>query len=221
MTGRSESRVDAPGGEAGFTLIELLVSLVILVLILSFIPGTIRIGQRVWQADESFERRAALDNFRRYAEQRLTEAMAINTRDRAGRVRIEFTGEPGRVLFVAPAAAGPGGGGVYRFELSLAGEGGYQPLLLRQTLYRTTDFTAADSADDTAARVPAMLHRSRASVAGLSLRYFGAPERGKPVQWQPQWPSRDSLPELVEIAITIAGGAEERSVVPLRLRVGS
>ena len=100
-------REPARPGEAGFTLIEVLVSLVILVVILSFIPGTLRIGQRVWQLDDTYERRAALDNFRRYAEQRLTEAMAIHIRDRTGRVRLEFTGDPGRVIFVAPAAAGP------------------------------------------------------------------------------------------------------------------
>lgn len=212
-------REPARPGEAGFTLIEVLVSLVILVVILSFIPGTLRIGQRVWQLDDTYERRAALDNFRRYAEQRLTEAMAIHIRDRTGRVRLEFTGDPGRVIFVAPAAAGPGGGGVYRFELSLAGgEARYRPLALKQTLYRTTPLGLAP--EEAAAPPAAMEHHSHASVAGLSFRYFGAPARGSQPQWQAQWPS-DTLPELVEIAITIGGGQVERSVVPLRLRAGS
>jgi hypothetical protein len=65
-----------------------------------------------------------------------------------------------------------------------------------------------------------MEHHSHASVAGLSFRYFGAPSRGSQPQWQAQWPG-DTLPELVEIAITIGGGQVERSVVPLRLRAGS
>jgi prepilin-type N-terminal cleavage/methylation domain-containing protein len=211
-------RAPAPSGEAGFTLIEVLVSLVILVVILSFIPGTLRIGQRVWQLDDTYERRAALDNFRRYAEQRLTEAMAIHIRDRTGRVRLEFTGDPARVVFVAPAAAGPGGGGVYRFELSLAGgDARYRPLALKQTLYRTTPLGLAP---EEAPAPAAMEHLSQASVAGLSFRYFGAPARGSQPQWQTQWPG-DTLPELVEIAITIGGGQVERSVVPLRLRAGS
>jgi prepilin-type N-terminal cleavage/methylation domain-containing protein len=41
--------------QAGFTLIELLVSLMIVGLIISFIPGTLRLGQRVWETDRALE----------------------------------------------------------------------------------------------------------------------------------------------------------------------
>ena len=213
MTGR------AADPQAGFTIIELLVSLTTLTLILAFIPGTLRIGQRVWEVDQSFERREALSTFRRYVEQRLAEAMPIFLRDRASGVRIEFSGEPGRLAFVAPAAAGPARGGVYRFELTRAdGAAGGQPLVLRQSLYRIGD--AATARNEGASLPPASSEqRSRVAVAGLAFRYFGAPEPQKPPQWQSLWTRRDSLPELVEISLTTGGRTRkvERTIVQLRL----
>ena len=214
MTGR------AADPQAGFTIIELLVSLTILTLIFAFIPGTLRIGQRVWEVDQSFERREALSTFRRYVEQRLAEAMPIFLRDRASGVRIEFSGEPGRLAFVAPAAAGPAGGGVYRFELTRAdGAAGGQPLVLRQSLYRIPDVASARNESASLPQAAAAEQRSRAGVAGLAFRYFGAPEPQKPPQWQSQWPRRDSLPELVEISLTtgVRTRKVERTIVQLRL----
>jgi hypothetical protein len=196
----------------------LLVSLMILAIILSFIPGTLRIGQRVWETDEVFEHRAALSAFRRYVEQRLAEAMPIHLRDRAGGVRVQFTGAPDRVAFVAPAAAGPAGGGVYRFELRRGeGAGSGQPLILSQSLFRFEQ--AAVAADAGAAPASSMEHRSAARVAGLALRYFGPPTPQEPPRWQSRWPRGDSLPDLVEISLTTSGPTPKiaRSVVRLRL----
>jgi general secretion pathway protein J len=218
-TRRGESA--ARGGQAGFTLLELLISLVILTLILSFIPGTLRMGQRVWETEDRYAQRAALDSFRRYVEQRMTEAIPINVRDLRLGLHIEFTGEPGRVIFIAPAPAGPGGGGVYRFELRRAeGPEDYQPLLLRQSIYRIPDLGAPPIDDRALPPSAAMEHRSRSGVTGLSLRYFGSPERGKPPQWQALWPRRDAVPDLVEITIFIGGRNQqvERSVVALQLK---
>lgn len=206
--------------DAGFTLIELLVSLTVLTLILAFIPGTLRIGQRVWEVDQSLERREGLSSFRRYVEQRLAEAMPIHRRDRFSGLRIEFTGEAERLAFVAPASAGPAGGGVYQFELTRDDNGlGIRPLILRQSLYRIRD---AAQMPNEAALSPLALQveqRSRASVAGLAFRYFGAPEPQKPQEWQSRWPRRDSLPDLVEISLVTGGRTQkvERTIVQLRL----
>jgi prepilin-type N-terminal cleavage/methylation domain-containing protein len=207
------------GRQDGFTLIEVIVSLMLLTLILSFIPGTLRIGQRVWETDDDFERRAALSTFRRYVQQRLAEAIPIHLRER-GTLRIEFIGEADRVAFVAPANAGPAGGGVYRFDFRRAeGEQASRPLILRQSLYRIT----AASGPDPAVPIPAIEHESAIRVAGLSFRYFGAPNAGEPGRWLAQWPRQDSLPDLVEISLTVGGriARAERVVVPLRLKRAS
>jgi general secretion pathway protein J len=206
-------------GQAGFTIVELLISLTILTMIMAFIPGTLRIGQRVWEVDQSFERREALSAFRRYVEQRLAEAMPISLRDRTGGLSIEFTGESGRISFVAPGAAGPGGGGVYRFELTRAeGPAGRQPLVLRQSIYR---YSNANQEPENRAAPKASIseQRSHAAVASLAFRYFGSPEAQKPPQWQSQWTRRDALPDLVEISLVAGDRAAtvERTVVQLRL----
>ena len=206
--------------QAGFTIVELLVSLTILTLILAFIPGTLRIGQRVWEVDHTFERREALSTFRRYVEQRLAEAMPIYLRDRATEVRIEFAGEPERLAFVATAVAGPAGGGVYRFELTREdGARSWRPLILRQSLYRVPEAGRGRNDGAQLPQTAAVEQRSRAGVAGLAFRYFGAPDPQKPAQWQSQWPRRDSLPDLVEISL-ITGDRTlkvDRTIVQLRL----
>ncbi len=205
---------------AGFTIIELLVSLTILALILSFLPGTLRMGQRVWETDETFEQRAALSAFQRYVEQRLAEAMPIYWRDGARGLRIEFEGESGRIVFVAPAEAGPAGGGVYRFELRQEdGAGPARPLILRQTLYRGRANGLAGREEETDPS-SAVEHRTAGRIAVLTIRYFGSIEGQKNPEWQTRWPLADRLPELVEI--TFAGHDRisefRRSVVALHLR---
>jgi len=207
--------------QAGFTIVELLVSLTILTLILTFIPGTLRVGQRIWEVDRTLERREGLASFRRYVEQRLAEAMPIYLRDRASGVRMEFTGEPGRLAFVAPAAAGPAGGGVYRFELTHRQGTSPQPLILRQSLYRIHDAAQGRNDDTRSPQTAVAEQRSHMDVAKLAFRYFGAHEPQKPPQWQPQWSRRDSLPELVEISLVTAERTAKVEQTIVQLRLGS
>ena len=205
------------GGQAGFTLVELLVSLMLLTLILSFIPGTLRIGQRVWETDDRFEQRAGLSAFRRYVEQRLAEAIPIQRREESG-LRVEFIGEPRHLGFVAPASGGPAGRGIYRFDLSREeGTPRFRPLLLRQALYRPVHALVSDQQ---AQAVPKAEHRSGARVADVSFRYFGAANAQEAPRWVDRWPRRDSLPELVEISVQVGQPARtQRTVVALRLKM--
>lgn len=204
--------------EAGFTLLELLVSLMILALIFSFFPGALSIGKRVWETDEAFEKHAALSSFRRYVENRLSEAMPIYRRDSAARLQIEFTGEPDRLTFIAPAAAGPGGGGVYRFQLQRDETGGFEKLLvLKQSLYRPQHVLAGPEPEGKP--VPAEIYRPDVYVEAMNFRYFG-PSRGKQTpRWLDRWTQSDSLPQLVEISFVPGNGKRkiERLIVPLRL----
>lgn len=195
--------------EAGFTVVEMLVALIILALVMSFLPGTLRLSSRVWESDAIFSRAEGIAAFRRAAEERMAETMPIFVRDPAKGLRVEFTGEAGRVMFVARAATGPAGGGVYRFEL---GQGGSGALLLRQTLYRQGGATSVP--------MPGTTHISPAAKGVLAFRYFGAYEAGAAPAWHTQWPRRDALPDLVEISVAPAGGAGpvQRSIVELRLR---
>lgn len=191
------------GRDAGFTVAELLISLAILALTLALLPGTLRLGRRVWETDAVLSRQEAVAAFRRAAEERLAGAMPVFVRDPNG-VRIEFQGEPERVAFVASAPSGPAGGGIYRFEL--AGSGG--TMTLRQTLHRLDG-----------ERAPSVTHAAPATAAGLSFRYFGAATADAAPQWLAQWPRRDALPALIEVTVIQGGGAPvQRSIVEFRLK---
>lgn len=195
-------------GQAGFTLVELLVSLMVLALVMSFVPGALRSGQRIWEADRRMDEVAALSSFRRYLEQRLAEAMPLLSRLPGRAVFMEFTGAPDRVAFVAPAPAGPARGGLYRFELLLEGGGPGGTLILRQSIHRRRQ----PGPDPT----PAMERRLHGGINRLDLHYFGAPAPGEPTTWQDRWIRGDRLPDLIAITVS-TGGSTERMVVPLRL----
>jgi prepilin-type N-terminal cleavage/methylation domain-containing protein len=207
--------------QAGFTLIELLVSLMIVGLIISFIPGTLRLGQRVWETDRALEWSAGVSAFRRYVEHRLTEAIPIYLRDPDRGLFMEFSGGPERIRFVAPAAAGPAGGGVYRFELThAAGSAGVRRVILRQSLYRTGHASTGGAQQQDPGFAPStMTHVSPAPVTGVAFRYFGPSEPQQPPKWQTNWSNSDRLPDLVELTFILRGGASpQRSIVPLRLK---
>jgi general secretion pathway protein J len=206
--------------QAGFTIIELLVSLMIVGLIISFIPGTLRLGQRVWETDRALEWSAGLSAFRRYVEHRLTEAIPIYLRDPDRGLFMEFSGGPERISFVAPASAGPAGGGVYRFELSQTeGPAGARRVILRQSLYRTGNAPTGAEQQGSGSAPSTMTHVSPAPVTAVELRYFGPPAPQQPPKWQTNWPNSDRLPDLVELTFTLRGGASpQRSIVPLRLK---
>jgi general secretion pathway protein J len=201
--------------QAGFTLIELLVSLMIVGLIISFIPGTLRLGQRVWETDRALEWSAGVSAFRRYVENRLTEAIPIYLRDPDRGLFMEFSGGPKRISFVAPGSAGPAGGGVYRFELTQrANSAGVQRVVLRQSLYRT-----GAQQQGSGSAPSSMTHFSPGLVTAVELRYFGPPAPQQPPKWQTNWPNSDRLPDLVELTFIRGGGASpQSSIVPLRLK---
>jgi hypothetical protein len=187
----------------------MLISLSILALVMSFLPGALRLSSRVWESDAIFSRAEGVAAFRRVAEERLAGTMPIFVRDPSKGLRVEFEGEPGRVAFAARAPAGPAGGGVYRFELTQGPNGA---LVLRQSLYRLTGVEPVPA--------PGATHVSPAAVGGVAFRYFGAREIGATPAWHDAWPRRDALPDLVEISIAPAdgAGAPQRSLVELRLR---
>lgn len=200
------------GGAAGFTVVEMLVSLMVLALMMSFLPGALRLSARVWESDAVYTQAEGVAAFRRVAEERLAGTMPVFTRDPVKGLRVEFAGESDRVSFVARAPGGPAGGGVYRFDLAQGPSG---VLVLRQSVYRVQGVEPVPT--------PGVTHRSPTAIGGMALRYFGAPEPGATPSWHSPWPRRDALPDLVEIAIAPANGAGavQRSLVELRLSTRS
>lgn len=217
MTGHITSELSNNNNrQLGFSVLELLVSLAILVLILSFLPNTIRLGARVWERQDVMQVSAAQTSFLHYLEQRLAETVASSTRDGQGNVSINFEGRSDVVQFVAPAPAGPSGGGVYRFELTQKrlGGGRGRALILRQQTQRSRSQQAVSSTSDT------IVHTSPARINNLALRYFGRGSLGEEPKWHTRWPRSDTLPKLLEIKVLRPGPTPtiERRIVEFRLR---
>lgn len=185
--------------DAGFTLLELLLSLALLALIAAVASSGLRFGARAWQGAAELDQAAESGAVRNWLEQRLAEAMPLYEREPSGNIRIAFEGAADRLLFLAPAAGGPGVGGVYRHEIAARGDG---MLRLERSLYRR------------AARLPGDWRTLLEGIAGASFRYFGRDRPGAPPAWHAEWPRGDRLPELIEINVTF-GADDRRSWHPL------
>lgn len=199
--------------DSGFSLVEMIVSLAVLALIMAMMPGSLRLAQRAWSDISQIEKANTRASARGFIEQRLAEAMPILVADNSGARHLAFSGEPLRLAFVAPSAAGPAGGGLYRLTL---------------TVEKTPKATALllDLAPVQATAAPSPSDERRVlldGVDGLHFRYFGRPSEVSERQWLDVWPDADHLPELVEIAATpsqvnSAFPRFQPIVIPLRLR---
>jgi hypothetical protein len=76
-------------------------------------------------------------------------------------------------------------------------------LVLRTAVFRADPRLVFEGA-------PVVLFRD---VVGLSLRYFGPPELGKPPQWQAEWLGRDQLPLAMLVQVDLSGGSGRRRVM--------
>lgn len=211
--GKKKAWVKRPT-QAGFTVVELLTSLAILALILSFLPGTLRVGQRVWETQEQFSRIGGQTAFYNYVQKRLSGAMPVFSRDQTGRPQIAFEGRATTVRFVSRAGAGPDGAGIYLFEFTSkkSKRDSGRALVLRQRLHI--------SGPNQPARENNEEHLSPGRVSRLSFRYFGRPRVGEVALWQSNWSRNDALPDLIEIGVLTSGPKPvfRRRIVELRLR---
>lgn len=218
MTRRATS--EPTSGDVGFTLIEVIVSLAILGLILAMLPGAFQLGRRAWETTTRIDRTDHAAASRSFLEQRLTEAMPVSIADATGERQLGFTGDARRMMFVAPSASGPAGGGLYRFELTVEPGTSGDALVLRQSLAAAPPRPVGQEQGADERRV--LFDGPR----GLSFRYFGAIRDDAERTWNTEWRSRNALPELVELSadgVTTAPATQGTTawqplVVALRLR---
>lgn len=200
--------------DAGFSLIEVLVALAILGLVLALLPGAFRLGQRAWQTTQRLDRDDGWTAARALIEQRLAEALPAFLAEGAdGEPRFGFSGEPRRLRFIAPAPAGPTGGGLYAFDLAIEPGARGDALVLRQTLVAATGRAA----------VPAETRNLLDGAPGLSFRYFGGISDDGTRGWVDLWPANGTLPDLVELSSSDVSGRRSAPtlwplVVALRLK---
>jgi prepilin-type N-terminal cleavage/methylation domain-containing protein len=209
MTGRR------PRSDAGFSLLELVVGLGVLALLLALLPGSLRLGQRTFERTAMIEAREGHLATRAFLGASLAEAMPLYVSPRTGGTGLAFRGTALTLEFIAPSAAGPTGGGLYRYRLSVQPIPGRREAGLTLTMAPFRPGGEAERAGE--ARVLA-----EGPDGAVGFRYFGRIERRgeAPPQWTPEWPRSDALPDLVEVSFGPDAEGQPRPplVIALRLR---
>ncbi len=218
MTLRTGGGVPArPSREAGFSLIEVVVALALLSAILAALPGAFGLARRASDRVGDIDRRDGWAASRSFIEQRLAEALPILLVEPDGVRRPAFSGTASRLAFVAPSAAGPAGGGLYRWSLAAgpaaAGGAGERALVLGHLV------VAGGRIEPQRGETRSLLD----GIGGVRLRYFGRRGEHQERGWHDDWPDGTTLPELVSLSLTepddiaAAVPADRHLVVPLRL----
>lgn len=181
--------------QRGFTLLEMLLAIGLLVLLAGLAYGTLRIGVRGWEASDSHAQ--SNDELRvgwPFLHQTLEDAQPLA--DEEGEALFSGTGDS--LQWAAELPAHLASGGAQRLRLRIDDPAGRQWPRLRLSY---SDLLQPD--DDVAGsdRRSATLVEQ---LAGLQIRYFGAPPQGGDLTWQDDWQARNALPQLVRIDVTPA-----------------
>ena len=167
-------------GARGFTLVEMLVALTLLALLAAMLLGALRFGVRSWdgaaaRTEERDETAAAQGVLRAL----LSEASTPGP----GAAPLMLVGDSRSLTFVAPWMRGPGGDGLHRFTLSVAGD--------------ALIFAWAPEDGASAGGTRALLE----GVAEMRVAYFGAAAPAAPPLWRDRWEEGRDPPRLVRIEV--------------------
>jgi general secretion pathway protein J len=214
MTSHLKHRAGRRRGERGFTLIEVLVSLVLLSLLLALLTGAVRYARATWDAGARLDRDAGYDAVA-FVRGRLAEAVPLFEPTETGIVRLNFRGASDSLSFVAPAANGPAGAGLYRFDLEVApAVPGSSPGVLA---VRVSPYRLKRIGNDP--EPPPETHILADRVQSITFRYFGRKDLRSQPEWQSAWTRTDALPDLVEMTVVrTSRDVPAHIVVELRLR---
>jgi general secretion pathway protein J len=188
--------------DRGFSLIEMLVALALLSLIAAMILGAVQgTGRALEQAT-----RQAQDGSTGAAQLVLRQVLAQGqpikfTADRSQDAPL-LDGRETHVRLITGFAAGGQYGGLYDTKISLVPSmaGTMRDLVIEQALFRRA---TRGSGDEPIKQRRVVLLKG---IAGLSLRYFGRADDGRPGAWASTWSSPSRLPSLVGLSVVFPDG---------------
>jgi general secretion pathway protein J len=194
--------------QAGFTLVELLVALALTAAIASFIIAGFQLVRGASAIAYARESADEVDAAAMQLRGLLARTMPATTIDEVDRnARLHFDGRTDTVTFVTLSEATAFQGGLMRVHLSWQDRpplpGHPAALVVRAAVFRANSRLIVESA-------PVVLFRD---VVGFSLRYFGAPEPGKPPRWHAEWLGRDQMPLAMLVQVDVAGASGRRRVI--------
>lgn len=182
----------------GFTLVELLVALSLTALISIALFGGMRFGMRAWETgSERIERTTRIELVQSLIRRELSQARLPSKRP--GAPTSAFTGEPDRVIFIAPSP----GHNEDEVRLILEMNDAQRPNLeLAWTLPQVPSGGERSTGTQTATLVR--------GIASVEFGYYGAADPQRPPQWWDKWDGTTGLPTLVRLRLTFPTGDERR-----------
>lgn len=195
------------GRQSGFTLIEMLIASVLLGIMMLLLTGSLRIGAGSWEAGEERMAKASrlfiVESFLRKHIGSLLPVSGVNSN---GEMEPSFKGTASSLTYVAPLPDQLEGGGLYRFELYLAGQDDRKELRVAIVPYQSTP--------DQTKRPPQPIDDIAIveDVVNLRFAYFGPQNEGGNLRqpnaptgkWVNEW-REYQLPTLIRIEIARAG----------------
>jgi len=178
----------------GFTLLELLIAMTLLGFILALLFGGMRLASRSWDAGELRSGYSMhLSLLQGFLRRELSQISPYRWKKKTD-TEMAFTGESGRLRFVAPIAARLEPGGLYMVSLELVKDGENSQLVMRRAIpYSDSgDFTALDNAEKVVLAE---------QVEALAFSYYGPESKDAEARWSDKWANPTLLPGLIRIRI--------------------
>ena len=202
-------------GDAGFTLAELLVALALLVVVLGFASGGLRLGVRIWEATRAIDADAEVSAARDAIASCLKSAMPLSETDPQGRIALAFEGHRDQLALVCPTGDGQR---IHQpiltwLDLRLVRSGTATHLIAA-----TRPFIRRRRPDEDAPAAEA--HRLVSNIEGLAISYFGDTGDGHGAVNRDSWEHPNRLPELVTVTVRF-DQADRRRWPSLAVAVGA
>jgi len=182
--------------ESGFTLLEIMVAMVVLTMIMTTAFGSLRLGERSWEA--GLEHAGQTENLRTVTgvlQRTFSQVLPLHWTDQA-KTYIAFSGNSQQLRFIAPAPLHHGATGLFEYTLLIKPHADSSQLVL---YYRLHDPDRRGFETDNSDSQQVVLVDD---VGTGGFTYYGSPVAADEPQWHTLWNNdAEAFPRLVRARI--------------------